>query len=424
MVGHPAVWCRRPRPMTSVGGEDRRKSEFRAIIGRLDRVDWDFRSFVPTQTAQGVNSLHWYPALFPSALAGTLLDILTVRNGVFLDPFSGAAVAPIEAWFRGMTAHGIDNNTFATRIGRAKIELLRHATDEVASRLADCFVSFQASARRTLVGEDPLQLCSVGGLNPDCVNWFDTDVIRQIVLIKRWLGSIEAKWSDVLAIVLSSLLHKVSILRDVHYTYIVDRSRTVRPPRAVADLEGDFGEKLLRVFRSALYTRLELLAAGCDLDTLPAPTLTTGRAQEVGALVPSAVDLVVTSPPYFGMNDYVRSQYLSWLVDGWPDYEADLASESGSRRDRRNPARLSEYLRAMDDAFAGLYKTINPGGWLALTLGQSRTALAEKTNVLDELHDVIVSKGFIPVWKKQRHVRFRKINNVRLPVEVVWVFAR
>ena len=45
------------------------------------------------------------------------------------------------------------------------------------------------------------------------------------------------------------------------------------------------------------------------------------------------------------MNDYVRSQYLSWVLFQWDGYAQDLAAESGARRQRFKAESVDSYLQ-------------------------------------------------------------------------------
>ncbi|HET6297011.1 MAG TPA: hypothetical protein VFG33_26735 [Kribbella sp.] len=358
-------------------------------------------------------------------MAGTLLDILAPDGGVYLDPFAGSAVGPLEAWIRGMRAYGVDSNRFAVEIGRAKIQLLSDGSPEWGDEFAADYWAFQAKSKEDLASSSSKELCALGGFECDAEQWFSRQALRDIVVAKRWLASIagEARVS-ILRAILSSLLHRSSELRDVHYTYIVDRSRTLAPPATAANLPADYRDKIVRVARGAAVAHAELVATGCDLGLDNAPALIAMRAQDLDQGVQSRVDVVVTSPPYFGMNDYVRSQYLSWLVDPWPGYSDDLANEAGARRDRRNVQRLGEYLVAMDEAFAKVYDVLRPGGLLAIVVGQSQTRLAKEHDPVANLREALRARGFVSVWESERRVRFRKINNIRNPVESLWVFER
>jgi DNA methylase len=87
------------------------------VTSRLNAVQWDFPGYVPDRKTLGIHQLHWYPATFLPAIAGTLIDILAPQErAVIIDPFCGSGTAVLEAWFRNKPAIGIDNNSFAIEI--------------------------------------------------------------------------------------------------------------------------------------------------------------------------------------------------------------------------------------------------------------------------------------------------------------------
>ena len=63
----------------------------------------------------------------------------------------------------------------------------------------------------------------------ESTKWFEPEALAEVGCAKQWIAEAKSATSPV-EVVFSSLLQKASILRDVHYTYIVDRSRTKMPP--------------------------------------------------------------------------------------------------------------------------------------------------------------------------------------------------
>jgi hypothetical protein len=124
------------------------------------------------------------------------------------------------------------------------------------------------------------------------------------------------------------------------------------------------------------------------------------------------------------MNDYVRSQYLSWLVFQWEGYGDDLLRESGSRRSRTSKRAFDEYINDMRGTFHALHGLMRKGGFMAVVLGCSETALAKKGKPVQKLDEIIGDQGFEVVWKGKRRVRFRKINNTPYRSEVIWVYRK
>jgi hypothetical protein len=220
------------------------------------------------------------------------------------------------------------------------------------------------------------------------------------------------------------LLHgKFSIARDYHYTYVVDNSRVKDEARDKVDVEGLFAKKLLDNMIQGQVARERLLRTN-NGNSVPDPQFVWGCAQQIDTLFEKRVDFVVTSPPYFGMNDYVRSQYLTWLIFQWNEYQEDLMRESGSRRSRNSRTSLESYFGDMYKSFSGIYRVLQKGGYLGLVLGSSTTKLAREIDPVTELGKQLNEIGFSRVWEGRRRVRFRKINNTPFRDEVIWIFQR
>jgi hypothetical protein len=334
----------------------------------------------------------------------------------------------MEAWFRGKRAYGTDNNRFAIDISRAKSLLARAGIAEIGDQLAREYREYRRSTLKDWKGIGPEAICERSGMHQSCNRWFVPSVIAEIAVIKAWIAEREpltSRWKHVLKIVLSSLLHnRLSIARGYHYTYIVDNSRVKDEAREDVNVEGLFEDKLRATFVKAQVMRENLTRIGFRIRNTPSPRLIKGPAQELPRLIDSEIDLVVTSPPYFGMNDYVRSQQLSWLVFQWKGYDEDIKAESGTRRNRTSMRSLNTYFDDMSHVLAGAHHVLRKGGYLALVLGSSKTLLARENDTVGALKKMIDEIGFSKFWAGERRVQFRKINNTPYRSEVIWVYRR
>src|SRR4030042_7035353 len=164
-------------------------SRHKDIAGNLSQVNWDFPGFRTSSGEGGIQGAHWYPAPFPPALPGTLFDILGTESCVFLDPFCGSGIAPLEAWLRGARVHGIDNNRIALEICDAKVDLVQYATFELGQKLCEQYEKYRAgeiSAWRRLKVAD---ICQSAGFHADARMWFVPGVLAELAVIRSWLDS-------------------------------------------------------------------------------------------------------------------------------------------------------------------------------------------------------------------------------------------
>lgn len=409
--------------MSEAAGSTAAMPANQTVLRGLSRVDWDFADENPSGANMRLNGVHWYPATFVAPLIGTLLDILAPECPVTLvDPFSGSGTAPIEAWYRGHRSWGFDSNGFAVVLADSRVRLMQHASVRTGTMLGGEVLRWCERVAGDSGAAREAEL--LARLAAEVERWFVPEALRDIAAVKWWIDTAAPeRWRQTLRVLLSSVLKSSSIVREYHYTYIVDRSRVGRPRRDDPRLREAFAEKIVSTFHGAAHLRAVLRERGqIDLDQPPAFMRCT--ATRVSAIQDEAADLIVTSPPYFGMNDYVRSQYLTSLIYPGPDFDRDLQAESGSRRQRRSEAALAQYFADMDAAFAECARMLKHGGLLALFVGHSRSRLASAANVVGRLRMLIDSCGFERVWEGERRIRFRKITSTPSSSEFVWIYRR
>jgi hypothetical protein len=398
----------------------------RHICELLDRVDWNFVDYNPSERAPEVHGLHWYPGPFPPGLAGTLIEILG-DGGTYLDPFSGSGVGPIEAWLRGYRSIGIDINPMAVSIGQAKAHLLRGGNASEGEALTREYSEYRASRLAHFVALRPDDLVSAAEIEQDANRWFTHSVLAELAVIKEWMASGEnaQKWSDVILVMISSILHRrLSELRHVHYTYVVDRSRTKQPPKNVPDTYAEVRNKLTSTFVRFEVTQKRLKRAGISPNAIQEPLFVAGDSEHCLPNVVSEADLVITSPPYFGMNDYVRSQYLTWLIFPWGTFNSDVMLEIGARRDRRSSVKLNRYLDSLGACFKATGQVLRPGGYVAIVVGTSHASAASARPEIDDLAAALKMADLRPIWSGVRRVVYRKINNTPYREEHIWVMRK
>lgn len=386
----------------------------------LDRIDWDFADENPSAPKMRLNGVHWYPATFVAPLIGTMLDILAPEGPArVLDPFCGSGTAPLEAWYRGHCALGTDSNAFAISLSRARVRLVRGGTAPLGRRLAS---EFETWAGTNQGNRDDLPQAI--GIANEASHWFVPEALRDIALTKAWVeNEAPERWRSVLRVLLSSLLKRCSKVRDYHYTYIVDRSKVKSPALGDPDFSRLFAERLETIFRAGANMRAALREQGTiNLDS--PPSFRRAAAGDLRHIEAGEIDLILTSPPYFGMNDYVRSQYLTSLVFPSPAYQRDVDLESGSRRKRTSGPALTQYLADMRAGFAECERVLHPDGLIAIFLGHSQSRLARESNVVGQLAQELAELGFEEIWKGERRIRFRKITSTPSSSEYVWILRR
>jgi len=278
---------------------------------------------------------HTYPAgLHPDAAR----DLLAAFPGSVHDPFCGGGTVLVEARLAGRASSGTDLSPIALLVANARTAPAALATPmrAAARKLAE-----QARARTDVAVPEV------------CERWYEPHVAQELGRLRDGIRLVaEEPVRRLLEAVFSSIVVKASF-RESDTRNV--RTPTHRPPGTTAIL---FHKKARELGR-----KLEELPDG------PAPRLRAADACKVGP--PPGTRLILTSPPYPGVYDYLPMQQLRMA---WLDLDpgTGMSAELGSRRQFRAEGR-GRALREWHEANARWIRTqaegLAPGGWFAVMVG-------------------------------------------------------
>ena len=327
-------------------------------IDELRLVDWNFSG---ESGYEGLYGYHWYPARYVAQVAGLLIGYLSVPGDLVLDPFCGSGTTQVEATRLGRASYGIDTNPAAVLMSAAKL-----------CRLDDDWSQYLAS----LSGEIQdrlhfLQLADVSSSIPhlgENMRWYHPQTLAELGLIWTAIESTKSPYRLISQATFSSLLRFVCS-QDKHWGWICDN---VTPKELVyRSAVTPFVSKLRGFERFA--RNLERHAASAGLVSWPSPDDAgqLGRCSDVlSSFGDGSVDAIITSPPYYGMTDYVRSQRLSFLWFQW-DFDKRRSEESGARYKRRRNSSFEDYFDEMEESFLQMCRVLKPGGKAGIVVGES-----------------------------------------------------
>lgn len=392
------------------------------IASAFSRIDWDFPSYSWTPRTSGIHALHWYLAPFPLALAATVLDILVVDPGTRVnDPFCGSGVGVVEAWLRGADVTAGDLSPLAIQICKAKLALITGTVDVEALR--DGVRTALDSQSSYLPAPDDPAFFASSSINPESAKWFDPKVLADIARVKAWIAELDAEARELAEVLLSAVLRQVSHLRAVHYTYIVDRTLPKTLPKDDVSVSSVLCSKIESMAAAARSVRADLTRAHAPIPTSqPRYWCRDVLTRESKVRVQS--DLVFTSPPYFGMHDYIRSHYLSELILPIFSNDSLIEVEIGGRRDRRSPVAANRYIDHLSAWFAQLPHLLAPDGLLVLVVGETTAKLANQIQPLKALRAAADSAGLRILWEGERRSLLKKTNQRGRSLEMIWVMTR
>jgi DNA modification methylase len=331
-------------------------------LSELAELDWDFTGQDPDS---GFARFHWHPARFLPQLPAITIGALTNPGDRVLDPFCGSGTSLVEAVLQGRNVVGIDTNPIAVLISAAKIAPFEKSK----------FRRYQSELLRLIDQE-----LGASGARFDIDSSDIPNVHEQMFWYhERTLVELGAIWHSIRArggayqvaadVSFSAILRGVSS-QEKHWGWICDN---VHPKTfTYKDPVGAFSAKLEEFERAA--TDLQKRTIGS-----PEAIVERGRCADVLVQYPpETFDLVMTSPPYFGVTDYSKAQRLSYLWFDLPLEESRLI-ETGARSKRHRRTALPQYLQEIKESFGEIARVLRPGAYCVIVLGESPTRDAHLT---------------------------------------------
>jgi len=339
---------------------------------------------------------------------------LTRPGAVVLDPFVGSGTTLVEAQRLGRRGIGIELNPISCLATRSKT---LHASAEKIRRYARTLTS----AADAILTTQPLlgQRIRFRRSIPESVQtskWYTKRTAERLAVlwaeVKRHKGDLrilgEAAFSAIL----------LPVCRETrHWGYVCDNTRPL------VDHEGDVLAEFVRVL-----DRLTLAYSERDTDLLKRfgpeerpieSRVIPGDARSVLATLPShSVDLVLTSPPYFGVCDYAKAQRLSMEWFG-ADIEPVRADEIGARSKRHRHSAIEEYLGDLQTVFKEARRVLKREGALVMIIGQS----SKRASVMAAMRDRLVDIGFTIELDQNRCVRSQRRQAPSITGEHVLVYS-
>lgn len=354
-----------------------RTTEGKPVLDRIEQGDpqWSARLAHALghmeRDDQLTHGFHTYPAgLHPDA-AGELLEALPGEH--VLDPFCGGGTVLVEAMVRGRKATGRDVSTVALLVATARTMLTteeqRTSLRSTARRLAE--VAQQATAM-----PDEARMAFVA-------DWYAPYVLAELEAIRQGIevADVTPGVRTLLWACLSSILIKVSWRRS---DTSGQRAEHRRPPGTTAVL---FHKKARELGR-----RLEALAAATPEGT-PVPDVDFGDARALTLTTPA--DLVITSPPYPSVYDYLPMQAMRevWLGRSSPR-EAEIGPRRAWHGDR--DLALRNWQRDTATWLQMVGGATRPGGTLVCIIGDGLVD-GEVVHTIDPTSSLAVMAGWAPV---------------------------
>ncbi|WP_179957578.1 DNA methyltransferase [Exilibacterium tricleocarpae] len=368
---------------------------------KLQGIDWSFSSF----SNSGIHSIHWYPATYISAIPGTLIPSLTPHGSTILDPFCGSGTSGLESLRLGNNFIGIDTNPIALLMTEAKLYYPNPVTfiKRAHEIVRDSQLHFSTGDIEGHPQENELKC------------WYHPDTVAELNALLSQIIFISDKRSRRCALAVFSSMLKGLSSQGRHWGWVCDN---VKPKPGEITYKNAFVSFLNAVdeYIASSKASFRILKEISPNDTRQKVRKRFSLKQgdcvnHMEKLSINSVDLIMTSPPYYGVADYIKSQRLSYLwFDrdelaseniGFRDFEKLRKQEKGSRSHRHRSNSRSIYLEFIGDFLKSSSRVLRPGGHIALVVGESKAREA----TTEALVESALLAGFELILRKERDIK-------------------
>ncbi len=332
------------------------------VAGDQESVDALRAAFdvMATETAQlaDVHGFHSYPARMHPDTAQRLIARLSAAGETVLDPFCGSGTVLVEARRLGRVGLGYDVNPLSRELSWLKTLAPSDAW----------LASLSEEAARVAAHADERRKRKAGATQryPDADRaQFAAHVLLELDGLRDGLQkSPQPEQRRALFLVLSALLTKVSQRAGDSTAHATEKRVAPGFPSRF------FVKKATELCRQLAEYRQSLPAEA------PPSSCTLGDARKLPGLAAGSVKLVVSSPPYPGVYDYLahHDDRLRWL--GLPAHDFEKL-EIGSRRELSGesfgPA-LAVWERDLTATLTALGRSLGADGRIALLIADSTLA--------------------------------------------------
>lgn len=364
------------KPLSNVGGaiEQSGESRWSAVLVHGLQV-------TPQQGLERLtHGFHTYAARVHPLTAKRLIEGLSAPGDVVLDPFCGSGTVLTEANVAGRVGVGRDINPLAVRLAALRSgktsqrqrAALRELTGEVA-----LFAQRRSNAGGEQGGLAPnlTQPVIEGAQVPVVTPWtgplasrFAPKTLRELSWLTYGVARLSDPWvKQALALVLSSMLVKLSDQQSDTDSRVAAHGA---PHSGTIELfrrrSGELSLALKHLSESMKPVRTTKEAGGHASSLVPTRI---DDARTLSTIADGAIALIVTSPPYPGVYDYIDHHHirLAWLGLSSDNF---VAGEIGSRRSFQTiDAGLTQWHQDGLAWTQAMARVLRPGGRAAIIGG-------------------------------------------------------
>jgi len=320
------------------------------------------------------SSLHQlspYVGKLKSGMVRVLLQVYSSRGDWVLDPFCGSGVVPFESLLLGRCALANDLNRYAYVLTMGKLT--------APFRLSDAL----ARANRVIEYVERTRDTAPADMVPEFVSsFFHPKTLREVIRAFEYVRKHRDYFTC--ACLLGILHHVRPGFLSYPASHLTPYLRKAKYPPSVYPEMYSYRELKPRLLAKVrrMYRRPGILHRWRRNDY----RVFCKNAMEL-PVAKDSVDLILSSPPYFGALDYARDNRLRLWFLGVKDWRA---------LDRRLTASVKVYIPQMSRCIAEMYRVLRMGRYCILILGDvERSGKRYKTaEMIRDLAAEVTEGGF------------------------------
>lgn len=374
------------------------------IKRKLGSVNWDF-DFDITYSDDSPHPLNCrefysYPATFIPEIPYALIEILSQKGDTVLDPFGGIGTTFMQALLLERKPYSYDINPVASQVCETLFELFNPHVDllQIRDRILALYIDYDENVNYTdLLSESRKEL----------TGWFEERTFNQVAfLILRYNQEQNQLMRDVLNLIISSLLVTLSS-QNKGWAYIADNVKPKQEELREKPVFEYYKQSVKRLF-AVIESQRKLTSDSFD-------TFYSQVAREKRVFTKSILDsnldaesinLIITSPPYPKMIDYVKSQRLVFCYSekNFKDY-TELETGARYRRARKNA--LLEYETSLSKINKELFEILKTEGFLCVVLPDYDVS-DDRKSTIDRVISEYEKLGLKKVYEISRYIPSNK----------------
>jgi DNA modification methylase len=396
------------------------------IIRKINTINWDFDFEInyDEKTLRPFNCRKYYsyPATFIPEIPYTLIELLSRKGDVIMDPFGGIGTTFMQALLLKRYPISFDINLVASDICSTLYSAFNPLFDHINTKIAFLSIPEKYNAKYDYIRE-------LSPLRKELENWYEKETFNKLSYLFKSFDEIsDYQCKIILKLIISSILTTLSSQKK-GWAYIADN---VKPKSDELRSKDVF--KVYQILVTSLFDNItdymNILKNDHDSyvkyydNTTKTKRIFNSSILESTILDNSSVDLIITSPPYPKMTDYVKSQRLTFYFYN-KDFEPYAKDELGARFLRNKKNVLYSYIDSIKLHVDKMKVLLKNNGYMCLLLPdyeetekekERRNAISEIINhcFKSNLDEVCEIKRYIPSHKRTLSIQWASLVNERI----------